>query len=146
PFPLKLGNLVVHLLCGLVGGWFIRRSLQLDTHLAPHANVLALVATAIWLLHPLHASTVLYAVQRMAQLATLFTLAAVAAYLVARQQLQANRPRRAAASLFVAFPLLLALGVLSKQNAAIAGVLCLVLELAYFSRPARSRILQGFFG
>jgi protein O-mannosyl-transferase len=146
PFPLKLGNLIVHLLCGLLGWWLLRGVLRLDRRLAPHAATLATFATALWLLHPLHVSTVLYIVQRMAQLATLFTLAAVGLYLVARQQLQQGRLRPALLNLFLGFPLLLGLGLLSKQNAAIAGLLCLVLELAYFQRPQQPRVLQGFFG
>ncbi|MBJ6981374.1 hypothetical protein [Luteimonas sp. MC1572] len=147
PFSYKLGNVVVHLLCGILGWWLLRRVLRLDPRLAAHADVLALAATALWLLHPLHVSTVLYAVQRMAQLAAFFSLAAVAIYLVARQQLAAGRVRTASLHLFLTFPLLLALGILSKQNAAIAGFLCLVLELAYFQRPARDpRLVWGFFG
>jgi tetratricopeptide (TPR) repeat protein len=89
---------------------------------------------------------VLYAVQRMAQLAALFTLAAVLVYLVARQQLADGRSRIAALNLFVSFPLLLLLGLFSKQNAAIAPFLCLVLELAFFlGRPGNRRVLAGFF-
>lgn len=146
-FPLKFGNLMLHLACGLLGWWVLRRVLRLDARLAAHADIIAAVATAVWLLHPLHVSTVLYAVQRMAQLATLFTLAAVGTFLVARRQLNAGRLRMALLNLFVAFPLLLALGVLSKQNAAIAGFLCLVLELAYFHpRTQQRRVLGGFFG
>ena len=146
-FPFKLGNLVTHLLCGVLGWWLLRRLLRLDPRLAPRADVWALVAIAIWLLHPLQVSTVLYVVQRMAQLATLFTLAAVAVYLVARQRLQQDRPSVARWLLFGLFPLLFVLGLLSKQNAAIAGFLCLVLELAYFRRPERGRNdLRAFFG
>ena len=146
PFSYKLGNLVVHLLCGLLGFLLLRRVLCLDPRLAPHATLLAAIASAIWLLHPLHVSTVLYAVQRMAQLATLFTLAAVLVYLVARQQLADSRWRIAALNLFVSFPLLLLLGLFSKQNAAIAPFLCLVLELAFFrGRSGNHRMLAVFF-
>ncbi|RYH21168.1 MAG: hypothetical protein EON54_25775, partial [Alcaligenaceae bacterium] len=101
---------------------------------------------AIWLLHPLHASTVLYAVQRMAQLSALFTLGAVCVFLVARQQLVDGPTRAAQLNLFVSFPLLVFLGVLSKQNAAVAPAICLVLELAYFGKNSRpGATVRNFF-
>jgi len=136
-FGFKLGNLLVHLVCGLVGYAMLRRALWLDARLAPHASLLAALIAAIWLLHPLQVSTVLYAVQRMAQLSALFTLAAVWVFLVARQQLAAGRTRAAQFNLFVSFPALVMLGVLSKQNAAVAPAICLALELVYFDKNTR---------
>ncbi|MBS0382061.1 MAG: hypothetical protein JSR56_06485 [Proteobacteria bacterium] len=135
PFAFKLGNLVMHLLCGLAGWRMLRRAFDCDTHFRRHADIVAALLAAAWLLHPLNASTVLYAVQRMAQVSTLFTLAAVWAYLVARKTMAQERTRRGAAiGLFVVFPLLTLLGLLGKENAAVAPALCLVFELAYFHR------------
>lgn len=146
-FSFKLGNLIVHLACGVLGWMVLRRVLARDTRLAPHAELLAALAAAIWLLHPLQVSTVLYAVQRMAQLSTFFTLAAVLCYLSARQRLIEGRTRSAWVQLFVGFPAMLLLGVLSKQNAAVAPAICLVLELSYFAASApRHRSLPAFFG
>ena len=140
-FSFKLGNLLVHLACGLLGWAVLRRLLALDTRLSTHAELLAALVATFWLLHPLHVSTVLYAVQRMAQLAALFTLAAVWVYLLARQQLSEGRTHAAWFNLFVSFPVLVVLGVLSKQNAAVAPVLCLLLEWVYYrphTRPGRA--------
>lgn len=146
-FSFKLGNLIIHLLCGWLGWAVLRHTLMRDTRLAPHARLLASLAAAFWLLHPLQVSTVLYAVQRMAQLSTLFTLAAVWFYLVGRQHLTDGHRRTAWLNLFLGFPAMLALGILSKQNAAVAPVLCLVLELAYFNRTARpNRDIGAFYG
>lgn len=136
-FSFKLGNLFVHLGCGVLSYTVLQHLFNRDARLAPHAQLLALLATAFWLLHPLQVSTVLYAVQRMAQLSTFFTLAAVCFYLVGRQQLIDGRRRAAWLSLFLGFPAMLALGLLSKQNAAVGPAICLVLELAYFNRPTR---------
>lgn len=145
-FSFKLGNLAVHLACGFVGWRVLLAVLKRDSRLAPHADLIAALLAAFWLLHPLHASTVLYAVQRMAQLSTLFSLAAIWVYLIARGQLIDGRTRQAWLNLFVSFPLLLLLGVLSKQNAAVTPAICLVLELAYFSAKARpGRTLAAFF-
>ncbi len=145
-FPLKLGNLVVHLLCGIAVWWLVRAVVRKDKSLSPHAEWLAVVLATIWLLHPLHVSTVLYAVQRMAQLSTLFTLLSVGVYVLAREQLSSGRTRLATINLLLSVPLLVAAGVLSKQNAAIAPFLCLVVEFAYFTRSNRDyRVLGAFY-
>lgn len=132
PFAFKLGNLIVHLLCGFVGWQMLRRALARDPHLRRHADLAASLLAAVWLLHPLNVSTVLYAVQRMAQVSTLFTLAAVWTYLAARRALEQGHTRRAAYGLFVWFPLLLIAGLLGKENAAVTPALCLIFEIAYF--------------
>lgn len=143
-FGLKLGNLILHLTCGLVAMLLMRRVFFLDASLRAHASAAALAVVAIWLIHPLHVSTVLYGVQRMAQLSTLFTLAAALVYLSARNAMMRGESRVAQIRLWVMFPLLVAAGVLSKQNAAIAGFLCLVFELAYFPRASRNAAVRIF--
>jgi hypothetical protein len=147
PFAFKLGNLIVHIACGLLGWQVLRRALAQDPRLSPHADVTASLLVAIWLLHPINVSTVLYAVQRMAQLSTLFVLASLCIYLSARQQLLAGKSKRALVGLFVFFPLLVAAGLLSKENAVVAPALCLVLEMAYFAgRPGSKRVTSAFYG
>ncbi|MFK2903238.1 hypothetical protein ISP17_04625 [Dyella ginsengisoli] len=146
PFAFKLGNLLVHLLCGLAGWHLLRRALARDARLAAHASLTAALLAAMWLLHPLNVSTTLYAVQRMAQISTLFTLASLGVYLAARQALEQGNGRRALVGLFVLFPLLVALGLLGKENAVVAPALCLVLELAYFGHTrADKRALGAFY-
>lgn len=152
PFAFKLGNLIVHLLCGFTGWRMLRRAVAHDPHLRGHADTAAALLAAAWLLHPLNVSTVLYAVQRMAQVSTLFTLAALWAYLAARQALAHGQLRRALAGLFILFPLLVTVGLLGKENAAVAPALCLVFELAYFQHgrtklhaPTTKRILAFFY-
>ncbi|MGO1071147.1 hypothetical protein [Lysobacter sp. CA199] len=144
-FPYKLGNLVIHLLCGVLVWVITRRISRQDVQLNPNANLVALIVAAFWLLHPLHVSTVLYAVQRMAQLASLFVLASCWTYLIARQQASQGLTRKAALHLFLTFPLLVAAGLLSKQNAAVAPLLCLVIEVAYFRGQAGKRLITTFF-
>ncbi|HEY1102424.1 MAG TPA: hypothetical protein VGE70_03285, partial [Burkholderiaceae bacterium] len=149
PFAFKLGNLLVHLLCGVLVWQVVRQATRQDAVLGERAEGIALAVAALWLLHPFNASTLLYAVQRMAQLGTLFALAAVWTYLSARTALLAGHARKAAWQLFALFPLLVIAGYFSKQHAAIAPALCLVLELAYFlGRPPATgrRTLATFFG
>ncbi len=147
PYSYKLGNLIVHLLCGLVGWQVMRRLFAQDDRLKDRADLLATVVTAIWLLHPIHVSTVLYSVQRMAQLSSLFVLVSLWVYLLARQHLAQGRTGRALFGLFALFPLSVLAGLLSKENAVVAPALCLVIELAYFlGTTEHKRIRQLFFG
>ena len=147
PFSFKLGNLVVHLLCGLLVWQLLRRLLALDPRLSAQAPLLATIASGLWLLHPLQVSTVLYSVQRMAQLSTLLVLAAVLVYLVARQEIATGQLRPARSKLFLTFPLLVLLGLLSKQNAAVAPLICAAIEWTCFKRDgAAARPVQAFFG
>ena len=95
PFAFKLGNLLVHLLCGALVWQVVRLAARQDTVLSERAEGIAVAVAALWLLHPFNASTVLYAVQRMTQLGTLFALAAVWTYLSARTELIAGQTRKA---------------------------------------------------
>lgn len=149
PFPFKFGNLLIHIACGLVAWQLMRCLLERDPQLSAKAAMAAAVLAGMWLLHPIHVSTVLYAVQRMAQLSAFFVLASVWTYVTARQQLGAGDSRQAKVKLFVLFPVLLLAGVFSKENAAVAPALCLVVELAYFQRVRQNGsrlILSVFYG
>ena len=80
PFSLTATNVAIHLVVGALLYLFALAVLQTPALRAHRLStyqlkVVALLAASIWLLHPIHVSTVLYAVQRMAQLSTLFTLA-----------------------------------------------------------------------
>lgn len=147
PLDFKLGNLLIHMACSALIYLLLRR-LSFQTAAATRIGATtAALLTALWLLHPLHVSTVLYAVQRMAQLSSLFVLAALLAYLQGRTALEAGARTKALVWLFAGFPLFGLLGLLSKENAAVAPALCLVLELAYFQRSKTSRrALAGFYG
>lgn len=146
-FSLKFGNLLAHLMIGVLGFLFLRNALEPGgTKARRQQGNIALALTAIWLLHPMHVSTVLYAVQRMAQLGALFALASVLVYYVARRQLLAGKRRAAALNLFLSFPLVFLLGMFSKQNAAVAPFLCLVVEWAYFRKQSSDKpLLAAFF-
>jgi hypothetical protein len=145
PFTFKLGNLLTHLACGWLVWQVTRRVLALDSRLSAHADMVAVAIASVWLLHPLHASTVLYAVQRMAQLSTLFTLGSILVYLDARQQLSSGNSKAAVLKLFFWFPALLVAGLLSKENAAVAPGLCAVFEVAYYRRDERNKRILGAF-
>lgn len=143
PTSFKVGNLITHLLCGLILFLFVRRLLIQDARLQRKAAWLAAIVAALWLLHPLHASTVLYAVQRMAQLSTLTILLGLWCYLELRIRLQQGPTWVATTGLLVGIPAVTLLAFLSKENGVLLPLLCAVLEIAYFRgnrRPAPVRI------
>jgi hypothetical protein len=143
PVAFKIVNLVIHLLNGVL---LYRLSLRLIPYLRPvhteakpgsQGKALALFVTALWLLHPLNVSNVLYVVQRMNQLATLFTLAGLYCYVEGRRRSLQNEP-----GLLVAFSGLITFGILatlSKENGALIVLYALVIEAVCFRlRGARS--------
>ncbi|MBB6599997.1 hypothetical protein [Luteimonas sp. MC1825] len=148
-WSLKLGNLLLHLINGsLVYLLFAALLSQRAMARAPLADNrwLPVLGAAIWLLHPLLASTVLYVVQRMAMLSALFILLAMLAYVQARLALTAGQYRKAW-TLLALVPLCTVLAALSKENGVLAPALCAVIELCVFApragirRPWPSRLV-----
>ena len=148
--PFKATNLAIHLLCGGMLYLLLQRLLRHDRQLSTNTRIAACLITAIWLLHPIQVSTVLYVVQRMAQLSTLFILIGLYAYVAGREALQTGQIRRGWLTLFIAVPLCTALAALSKENGVLLPLLCAVIELAYFwpnRDSAQSRTpVRLFFG
>jgi hypothetical protein len=137
-FVFKLTNLFIHLAIA-----FCIYQLSLSVLRAPALAVIgvesrnhqiaALAAALIWALHPLHVSTVLYAVQRMAQLSTLFVLAGLVIFMQYRLkwvQLKASGGEIVALLLWLL--LLTGLGMFSKENGVLLLWLIPVLEVTLF--------------
>ena len=93
---------------------------------------LAALITALWVLHPLHVSTVLYVVQRMTELAALFSVIGVLLYVRGREMLIANKPRGGIILIALGAVGCGSLAALSKENGALLPVLLLVVEALFF--------------
>jgi len=117
----KQTNLALHLLNGLLVFFLIRGSSTAFGRGLDRNDGLALAVTALWIVHPLLVSTVLYTVQRMTLLATLFQLLGLVSYLHARACFIQRRVT-ASWSFMVLALLCFPLGLLSKET----GVLLLV--------------------
>lgn len=136
PSSLKGTNLAVHLMIGVLIYFLCKTLLQapvLSGSGLGNSHILAMAASAIWLLHPLHVSTVLYAIQRMAQLSTLFTLLGILVY--ARYRLRWAEAGAATGELIAAgvwLILVAFLAVLSKENGALLVWLIVVVEVTLF--------------
>ncbi|WP_347484671.1 hypothetical protein ABFV80_002465 [Vandammella animalimorsus] len=127
PFSFKRTNLILHALCATM---ILACSVVMLRALSwPENRVwpVALLGATLWLLHPLWISTTLYAVQRMAQLAALFVLLGLWAWLHGRQYLPSS-PRRAYVWMSLAVLFGTVLAVLSKENGILLPVLIGVVE------------------
>lgn len=125
PESFKRTNLLIHL---LIGTAIFRFSIALGKTSGLGARKSQLISagiTAYWLIHPLHLSTTMYIVQRMAQLSALFTIVGLTFYLELRLQKSLNR-KSATLAFLTGFSFLL--GMLSKPNAATFPLIILAIE------------------
>ncbi len=135
PFSLKAVNLGIHVAAAILL-YFLCLSILDELAMGRDKQarrLVALTAAAIWLLHPLNVSTVLYAVQRMAQLATLFVLVGLLLFMHYRRRWAragASSGEVLAAALWLL--LLTMWAALSKENGALLPWLCIVLEVCVF--------------
>lgn len=140
----KASNLALHggiavLIFGVSG-----RIFRVTGHRLAHTGA-ALVAV-LWVLHPLHVSTVLYTVQRMTQLSMLCCLAGMGCYLRGRLSAPTHRWRRV--WIYSAFGIWTPLAIFSKENGALLPLYLILLEATVLvgqSEPERQR-LSVLFG
>jgi len=126
--PFKRTNLIIHLMIGGLLGILTKQILCLLRFESREARTLALVSAACWVLHPFLVSTTLYAVQRMAQLSTLFVIAGLIVYIHGRSFLLTNKSR-AYLQMSLAVPTFTLLALLSKENGILLPVLIGVIEI-----------------
>jgi tetratricopeptide (TPR) repeat protein len=132
PWPFKRTNLVIHLLNGALLGILTRQILQVLDFDRESATRLALVSAAAWMLHPFLVSTTLYAVQRMAQLAMLFSIAGMITYLYGRSLLGTNKTK-AYLVMTLSLGTFTVLATLSKENGVLLPMLIGVVEITIFA-------------
>lgn len=138
PAGLKVLNLLIHFLvaaCVYCFCWLALGSPALKScaKSVSARHGIALFAAAFWVLHPLHVSTVLYAVQRMAQLSALFTLLGLIVfcrYRLCWAEHGASLGAIITAGLWLS--LLALLAVLSKENGLLLLALIPIVEVTLF--------------
>jgi tetratricopeptide (TPR) repeat protein len=124
----KYVNLMIHLLNGCLIFWLLlllTRTLSLSYS---RQLLLASVTTAIWLLHPLQVTTVLYVVQRMVQLSVLFTLIGLISYVQGRYDLAQGQLVKGFIKVSLGIGLGGILATLSKENGVLLVFYVLALE------------------
>ena len=128
----KRTNLIIHLANGLLLGVLTRQILVRVGFDSRRAAWLAFFSVAAWMLHPFLVSTTMYVVQRMTQLAMLFTTAGMVTYLYGRSMVPSNKAKAYTVMTagLIGFTVL---GALCKESGALLPMLVLVLELTILS-------------
>jgi len=133
-YGFKLTNLIVHIVCAALVWRLLSVLLPADPTLSEHTRWLAPTLALAWAGLPIHVSTVLYVVQRMALLSAGFVLLALLAYLAGRKCLQQGRTRSGLVWLAFAFPGLTLLAILCKENGVLAIPMAAAIEYTCFER------------
>lgn len=134
-FQLKVINLIIHILCGILLFWTTQLLLRSYGYADSKKIVgVAILSTSFWLLHPLFVSTTAYIIQRMAQLPLLFSLLAIVGYFKGRAVVNV-KPYFAYALMTLSIGCGTILATLSKENGALLPLLILVIE---FCNPNKS--------
>lgn len=128
PRPFKVTNVLFHLLTMAGVMWLALQLASATGYDRRRQYAIALLAGAIWGLHPYLVSTVLYVVQRMAILAALFVAFGLGCYVRGRRLLAAGRARAAYVWMTLGIGLFTPLAFLSKPNGALLPALALVLD------------------
>ena len=132
----KITNLLIHLVNGLLVACLLWRLLgAYREHHAPEIppqrlHWLALLAAALWLVHPLNLTPVLYVVQRETALSSLFVLLGLNIYIWSRERQFGAGGRTWA--IWLGIPFFTLAAVLCKESGALLPVYALVLELFLF--------------
>lgn len=143
PLAFKTVNLVLHLLNGLL-------IIQLAQYLLKARDVsglfskwLPLIIGLVWLIQPIHVSTVLYTVQRMTLLATFFSILSLVGYLKGRELCQGHIKSGYYLSVFSLIVGGL-LAVFSKENGVLIVLYIAVIEITFFHRQPKPKYWQYF--
>ncbi|MGB7934466.1 MAG: tetratricopeptide repeat protein [Gammaproteobacteria bacterium] len=136
PYSYKTVNLIIHLLTGL--GLFLFSRLLITAYRLSHkpdlpeAAVawLPVIVSGLWLVHPLNLTPVLYIVQRMTSLATLFMVCGLCLYVAGRLRMRDNR--RGLPLILTGLLIFGVLAIFSKENGALLPLYMLVVEMTLF--------------
>jgi len=135
PFAFKVVNLAIHVANAFAV--FLIALLSTRLFLGPHSGsqrsiYLAFGCALVWLILPIHSSSVFYVVQRMTLLSATFSLIGIAGYLWIRHRFPVWTLRQYLwAGAFVLFGFA---GVLAKENSIQTGLLIWAFELTILAR------------
>lgn len=146
PAAFKTTNIVIHAITACALAWFFRSLVLISGIPGARAGWLSAALALAWAVHPLQVSSVLYAVQRMQTMATLFMILALLAYIQARIAQCQGRPARKA---FLATLFLSVLAMGCKEDAVMLPAYALALELTVLNFAAANArttqlLLRGY--
>lgn len=149
PYYFKLTNVCIHIVNGLLICRLAFVLLGALEGVGPaRRRWTAVAVAAVWLLHPLNLTSVLYVVQRMTSLSAGFTLLGLICY--AQGRLAMREGRSGWLQVAVAFLVMTPLSILCKENGALFPLFALVTEVCFFhfagSKPYHRRALLLLLG
>ena len=98
-------------------------------------SYLPLVVAALWMLHPIQLTSVLYVVQRMTSMAAFFVLLGLVVFVTGRNRLESGRAH-GLTLMFAGLAGGTALGFLCKQNAVLLPFYAFLVELFFYRHEA----------
>ncbi len=136
PWPMKLTNVCLHafnalLVFGLVRQLLLACKERFPSILPQSTESAALFAAALWAIHPINFTAVLYVVQRMESLSHTFVFVGLWLYILGRQRQLAGSggwPQ-----MLLALTLFPALGLLAKESAVLLPVYAFAIEWLVFN-------------
>jgi hypothetical protein len=135
PAPMKITNIVIHVLNGLLVFLFVRMLLTLAGDASPRSHnpsIVAALLAGFWLLLPINLTSVLYVVQRMESLANLFVMFGLVAYTQARARMQESNHRRWPMLTLASIGASTVAGMLAKETAVMLPMYTFVVEVCLF--------------
>ncbi len=143
PFSYKVTNIIIHIANCIGIYWLcllLFNSLKLNDYYISKSTLSFIIAIA-WGVHPINLTAVLYVVQRMTSLGTLFTILAILLYLNARNKFKKDQ---LLIGLFYLVSVIFfwILGVLSKENSALLIIYLFVIELILYRQEQHTKIFK----
>lgn len=137
----KTTNLLIHAATTFCLAFFFRRLLTLADWPPQRAAWGALLLALVWAIHPLQISSVMYVVQRMQTMVSLFIVLALWAYLAMRQaQMEGGRGRWQGGLMLLCW----GVAFTCKEDAALLPLYMLALELTVLGfRAGQPKVAQG---
>ncbi len=131
PFSFKVTNLILHIATGCLIFFLTLKIIYAlgKRETIDSAYIVASIVTLLWLIHPLHVSTVAYIVQRMAILSTLFSILAILFYIIGRLN---SLSKKASYRYYTLSICSLIAGLYSKENAILIPIFILLIEAVIF--------------
>lgn len=134
--PFKVTNLAIHAITTILIyflAFWLTRAPALAALTNTQALQLASFSAALWAIHPIQLTNVLYVVQRMNSLSALFVVAGLLTYVYGRQLLETQRSRGFLLMSIGVFAGMM-LGLTAKENAVLLSLFALTIEFVFFKR------------
>ena len=133
PWGFSKTTLILHCVNGMLIFLFIRRLYQKDSVLSNLSSYMSALGAILWLLLPIHASSILLPVQRMTHVSAFFVLLTLYGYVLVRDKNTHSIP--SGLNIFFISALLLIGGLLayfSKENGVMVATLVALVEFFFF--------------